>query len=151
MLEQFGIVFLFLFLAFAFIYASLFVGKLIRPDNPGEMKNSTYECGEKPVGTAWVNFNSRFYIIALIFLLFDVEVVFIFPVAVVYRDWIASNMGLFALIELSVFIVILFFALIYAWGRGDLDWIKTMQREESAPEESSEQSTVQKSKGEMAA
>lgn len=147
MLEQFGIVFLFLFLAFAFIFGALLFGKLIRPDHPGEMKNSTYECGEKPIGTAWVNFNSRFYIIALIFLLFDVEVVFIFPVAVVYRDWVASNLGLFALIELSVFITILLFALIYVWGRGDLNWIKTMQREEILPEDKSENKT----KGEIAA
>jgi len=130
MLEHFGIVFLFLFLAFAMIYAAMLLGKVLRPNHPGGLKNQTYECGETPIGTAWVNFNSRFYIIALIFLLFDVEVIFIFPVAIVYKDWIAHNLGLFAMLEIFVFVVILIFALVYAWGRGDLNWVKTMQRTE---------------------
>ena len=130
MLGNYGVVFLFLALAFGFVLISLIAGAIIRPKHPDDDKNSTYECGERPVGTAWINFNIRFYIIALIFLLFDVEVVFIFPVAIVYRDWLAHNTGLFALIELIVFIVILFFALIYAWGKGDLNWIKTVKRYE---------------------
>ena len=134
MLSDFGVVFLFFILAIGFIFVTLLFGKLIRPNKPSYEKLTTYECGELPVGSAWINFNIRFYIIALVFLLFDVEIVFILPLAVVYRDWIANNMGLFALIELTVFIGILVFALIYALGKGDVDWVKTMSRTEEVHE-----------------
>lgn len=131
MLTQYSTVLIFFALAVGFILISLLLGALLRPKNLYPIKLSAYECGEVPVGNAWVNFNIRYYNLALIFLLFDVEVVFIFPVAVVYREWIAANFGLIAMIELLVFVSILIFALLYAWGKGDIDWIKAVDSQET--------------------
>lgn len=124
MLKEYASVLLFGVLSIGFIFVTMFAGKLIRPNRPNPMKNSPYECGEVPVGNAWVNFNIRYYVLALIFLLFDVEIVLIFPVAVVYKQWLGSGLGLFALIELLLFVAVLIVAIIYAWGRGDLNWVK---------------------------
>ena len=78
----------------------LALGRLLRPNNPEPGKLTTYECGEPPTGNAWINFNIRFYLVALIFVIFDVEVAFIYPVAVVFRDWVLKGQGLFALAEI---------------------------------------------------
>ena len=129
MLFQFANVLIFLFVAIAFVGVVLLMGRLVRPSSYDTMKSTTYECGEKPVGSGWVNYNSRFFLIALIFLIFEVEVVFIFPVAKVFRDWLAQGQGMLALVEILVFVVILFVGLIYAWMKGDLDWIKPTPEE----------------------
>ena len=71
-------------------------------------------------GSAWVNFNIRFYLVALIFIIFEVEIAFIFPVATVFRQRMESGQGLFAFVEIVVFVGILFLGLIYAWAKGDL-------------------------------
>ena len=78
-----------------------------------------YECGEIPEGSAWVQFNIRFYVIALIFLIFDVEIVFLFPWAVVYQQ-----LGLLAFIEAFIFVLILIVGFVYVWAKGDLEWVK---------------------------
>jgi NADH-quinone oxidoreductase subunit A len=94
-----------------------------------------YECGELPVGKGWYNFNPRFYMLALIFLLFDVEVVVTYPVIVVLRSWAAEGKGWIALAEIALFLVILVCGLVFLWKRGDLEWIKTIgqpERKESA-------------------
>jgi NADH-quinone oxidoreductase subunit A len=83
---------------------------------------STYECGEVPFGSSWVQFNIRFYVIALIFIVFDVEVALLYPWAVVFQ-----RLGLPAFIEAFIFIVILMAGLAYLWKEGDLDWVRTMQ------------------------
>ena len=101
------------------VVAALTVSHLLAPNKPNPVKNSTYECGEQPVGSPWVRFNTRFYVIALIFLVFDVEVLFLFPWAVNLRD-----MGLFAWIDMAIFIVILVVGLAYVWGKGDLEWVR---------------------------
>ena len=87
--------------------------------NKGGDKLISYECGEIPEGSAWVQFNIRFYIIALIFLIFDVEIVFLFPWAVVYQE-----LGLLAFIEAFIFVIILVVGFVYVWAKGDLDWVK---------------------------
>ena len=119
---------LFAFLAFATVFAVLVVTKLVRPHAPSEQKNITYECGEIPEGGARFNFNPRFFIIALIFLIFDVEVAFTFPVAVVFRDWVERGAGGVAFFELAVFIGILLVGLAYVWVKGDLYWIRRLRR-----------------------
>ena len=119
---------LFIVLAFFTVFAILVVTKLVRPHAPSEEKNSTYECAEVPEGGAWFNFNPRFFIIALIFLIFDVEVAFTFPVAVVFRDWVERGVGGVAFVELAVFIGILLVGLAYVWVKGDLDWIRRLRR-----------------------
>ena len=105
------------------------LGALLRPSNPHPGKLATYECGEPPSGPAWINFNIRFYLIALVFVIFDVELAFIYPVAAVFRDWVvARGQGLFALVELAVFVGILAVGLVYVWAKGDLQWLKRLPR-----------------------
>ena len=91
----------------------------IAPSKKTKEKLDTYECGEVPEGSAWLQFNIRFYVIALIFLIFDVEVVFLFPWAVVFKE-----LGLLAMVEMSIFLVILIVGLAYVWVKSDLDWVK---------------------------
>ena len=105
------------------------LGLLLRPSNPGPWKLTTYECGEPPSGGAWINFNIRFYLIALVFVIFDVELAFIYPVVTVFRDWVARGQGLFALVEIVVFIGILAVGLVYVWAKGDLEWLKQVPAE----------------------
>ena len=101
------------------VYIPLLIQKLIAPNNQNPDKLATYECGEESEGSAWVQFNIRFYVVALIFLIFDVEVVFLFPWAVVFND-----LGLLAFVEMAIFLIILLIGLAYVWKRSDLDWVK---------------------------
>jgi NADH-quinone oxidoreductase subunit A len=101
-----------------FVGIALFASKVLAPHHPNPAKETTYECGEDPVGSPWIRFNTRFYVIALIFLVFDVEVLFLMPWAVNLK-----GMGLFAWIDMAVFVAILMAGLIYVWGKGDLDWV----------------------------
>src|SRR5215468_8139150 len=103
MLFQFANVPIFLGLGLVLSGLMLGLGSLLRPSNPQSSKLSTYECGEPPSGSAWINFNIRFYLVALVFVIFDVELAFMYPVTVVFRDWVAQGQGLFALMEIVVF------------------------------------------------
>lgn len=101
------------------------VSKILAPrvqDNPD--KFTTYECGERPVGSAWILFNFRFYAVALAFLIFDIELAFVFPCVVIFKKWLKGGVGFLALIEVVVFVFVLFLGLIYMWSRGDLKWTK---------------------------
>ena len=119
MITEFGRVLIFLIVGGVFVAGGLIVAWLLRPNRPYPSKLTTYECGEVPVGDTRVRFNIRFYVVALIFLIFDVEVVFLFPWAVVYK-----NLGWFAFIEMLVFLAILLVGYAYVWRKGDLDWDK---------------------------
>lgn len=119
MLSQFGQILVFLILSVVFVLGGIVTARIIRPKKPTKEKLTTYECGEEPVGDAWVKFNIRFYIIALVFIIFDVEVVFLFPWAVVFK-----NMGMFAFVEMFIFLAILFVGFVYLWARGDLEWVR---------------------------
>jgi NADH-quinone oxidoreductase subunit A len=132
MLMAYASVAAFFLVAIGFILGSMLAGKLIRPNNMYPEKLETYECGEAPVGPAWFNFNPRFYIIALIYIVFDVEIAFIYPIATVFRRWCDQGMGLYAFGELFVFVAILMLGLVYVWLKGDLEWIRTV-RGASAP------------------
>ena len=92
-------------------------GWLFGPKKPNPIKQSTYECGIEPVGEGWVQFKAQYYIFALVFLVFDVETVFLFPWAVKL-----GQLGLFAVIEGIVFILILVAGLVYTWRKGMLEW-----------------------------
>lgn len=98
------------------------------PNHPNAEKLSSYECGEEPTGSAWLPFNSRFYVIALVFLLFEVEMVFVFPWATVFGSHEINNFdprwGMLSLIEMFLFLGVLILGLVYVWCKGDLDWIK---------------------------
>ena len=123
LLTAYAAVLAFLVVAIAFLAVNLLVWKVIRPSRFSEEKLTTYECGENPVGSAWVQFNIRFYVFALIFIIFDVEAVFLLPWAVVFRE-----LGLLAYLEGLVFIAILVVALAYVWRKGDLEWVRAEDR-----------------------
>ncbi len=108
----------------------LVVGILVRPNNPNDLKLSAYECGEEAVGTAWSNFNIRFYVIALIFIIFDVEGALMFPVAVVFKKFNEMGEGTVVLASLLLFISILIEGVVYCWKKGDLDWVRSYQTPE---------------------
>jgi len=113
-----------------FVVLALFTSRLIRPNRPNPQKLSSYESGETPQGIAWVQFNMRFYVLALIFILFEVEIVFLFPWAVVFANdalnaETSGSWSWFAFTEMLLFIVILAIGLIYAWKMGHLDWVKS--------------------------
>jgi NADH-quinone oxidoreductase subunit A len=132
-LSEFGIILLFIIGALVFALVAMLVARLIRPHRPNPEKLTAYECGEEAVGNAWGQFNLRFYIIALVFILFDVELIFLFPWAVVFgqKTLIAETnnlWGWFALVEMVIFIAILGLGLAYAWVKGYLDWVKPEPR-----------------------
>ncbi len=119
MYVEFLTIFAFIILGILFIVLLLYLAKLIRPNKPQAQKYETYECGEEIEGPSWIQFNIRFYVVALVFIIFEVEIIFLFPWAVVFR-----SLGLFALIEMLVFIGILLVGLAYVWRRGDLEWVR---------------------------
>lgn len=124
LLLDFATVLTFIIVSILFVFFSLSFGKLIRPNRPNKLKNSIYECGEPPIGSGWLNYNIRFYMIGLIFIVFDVEIAFIYPIGVVFKSWVDSGNGMTALIEILIFIIVLLLALVYVWAKGDLEWVK---------------------------
>lgn len=105
-------------------FSALFLGlsALIGPKKGNPSKLSPYECGLKPIGGAREQLDVKFYLLAMLFILFDIEAVFLFPWAIVYRDYVAKGQGLFLFSEMGVFLVILAVGLIYVWRKGALDW-----------------------------
>mgnify|MGYP006291552393 FL=1 len=97
--------------------AGIIAASIVRPNHPNPVKHSTYESGEEPIGSPWIQFNTRFYIIALAFIIFDVELVLLFPWATVFKD-----LGWFAFIAMTIFVVILVLGLAYDWAKGYLEW-----------------------------
>lgn len=128
-LTEFGKILIIGVMGALLVLLTLLLGKIISPKNPNPAKLSTYECGEEAMGSSWIAFNPRFYVIALVFLLFDVEIIFIFPWATVFGrpELIAADprWGWFTLAEMAVFIGILVIGLVYVWRKGDLEWIKS--------------------------
>ena len=120
MLLEYLNVLIFLLVGIFMVGIAIIASRLIHPRKSSDEKYLTYECGEDPVGHAWVRFNNRFYIIALIFIIFDVEVVFLFPWAIVYK-----KLGMFAFVEMMVFLAILVIGFAYVWAKGDLEWVKS--------------------------
>lgn len=119
MLTEFGQILAFILLAVIFVFIGILTARIVSPRNPTKEKRTTYECGEDTVGPSWIKFNIRFYVIALIFVVFDVEVVFLFPWAVVFQE-----MGMVAFIEMVIFLLILAVGFIFVWARGDLEWVR---------------------------
>jgi NADH:ubiquinone oxidoreductase subunit 3 (subunit A) len=113
----------FLAVIVGFLAVNLVLWWVIRPYRFSEEKLTTYECGENPQGSAWIQFNIRFYVFALIFIVFDVEAVFLLPWAVVFKQ-----LGFLAFAEGLVFVGILVVALVYVWRKGDLEWVRVEDR-----------------------
>lgn len=116
-LQNFQFILILALVGLALPFIGLAVAWLLRPKKPNKLKTSTYECGVETYGDAWAQFKAQYYLFALIFVIFDIEAVFLFPWAVAY-----DRMGLYALVQAVIFIVILFAGLIYAWRVNALQW-----------------------------
>jgi len=132
---DFGAIAAFAVMAVAFAFGGITIGRIAGPKLPNPAKSIIYECGELPIGTAWFNFNPRFYLIALVFVIFEVEIALTFPVVAVYRDWVAlgSTLGAVALVELLLFTGILVLGLAWVWVHGDLEWVKRLATVDESP------------------
>jgi NADH:ubiquinone oxidoreductase subunit 3 (subunit A) len=116
-LGQYGYVAIFVVFTIGFAIVPLVLAPLLRPSHPNAVKASTYECGIETIGNSWIQYYAGFYIYALIFVIFDVETVFLYPWALVY-----GQLGLFAFAEMLVFVGILVVGLVYAWKKQALRW-----------------------------
>ncbi|MEX0686272.1 MAG: NADH-quinone oxidoreductase subunit A [Balneolales bacterium] len=116
---DFGNILLYLIHGTLFVALALFVASILRPNRPDAEKLATYECGEEPVGSARIQFNNRFYIVGLMFLIFEVEVVLLFPWAVVFQE-----VGWYAFFVMLVFVSLIFIGFIYELGSGHMQWDK---------------------------
>lgn len=116
---QYHYLFLGVFLLIAIIFPLLpiLLAKIVAPKKPNPIKTATYECGVETKGDSWVQFKVQYYVYALIFVIFDIEVIFIYPWAVAFKQ-----MGSFAFIEMAIFLAILAFGLVYAWKKNVLEW-----------------------------
>lgn len=125
-MQEYGYVGVFFLGGLGFVFFNLllasFVTRLMRNHRPHYAKNLTYECGEAPESEAWVQYNARYYIFAMMFVLFDVEAAFLLPWAVGFKGMYLS-LGWLALIEMLIFLSILALGLIYAWRKGALEWV----------------------------
>lgn len=127
MLTQFASVLVFMILGALTVFLMLAISRLLQPRDQNPVKLTTYECGEIPIGSSWVQFNIRFYVIALIFIVFDVEVALLYPWAVIFKQFISEGQGALVFAEALIFIVILLSGLAYLWKEGDLEWVRTLQ------------------------
>lgn len=114
-------IYMFIFIGVLFVGGALGFSRLVAPHHPSKVKNSPYECGEEIEGLPWIKFNVRYYVFALLFLIFDVETVFLYPLAVAYT-YLISKTGIVALIEMAIFVWVLFLGLLYPWRKGVLKW-----------------------------
>lgn len=113
----YGVFAAFVLFSVAFASAALILSWIVQPKSPNEIKESTYECGMKTYGDSRIQFGAKYYVYAILFLIFDIESIFLFPFALVYRQ-----LKLFALIEVLIFILILAIGLVYAWKKDALEW-----------------------------
>ncbi|MCK5521178.1 MAG: NADH-quinone oxidoreductase subunit A [Candidatus Marinimicrobia bacterium] len=126
MIQSFAVTFIYIVLSLVLLVVVLQLARLMRPtenrpedDEGRKVKYMTYECGIEIKEDSWIQFNVRFYVIALIFIIFDVEALLLFPWAVVF-----SKIGMVAFFEMLIFLSILALGLAYVWVKGDLDWVK---------------------------
>src|SRR6185503_10837380 len=117
MLTAYATILAFALVAVGFVLMSLVAGRFLRPLSTSAATAETYECGEAPVSQAWFNFNPRFYIVTLIFIVFDVEIAFLYPVTVVFKRWALAGYGAFAALEIGLFMAILLVGLAYVWRK----------------------------------
>jgi NADH-quinone oxidoreductase subunit A len=125
---DFGAVLVFAIVAVGFAFGGITASRLVGPRVPNADKSTIYECGERPIGVAWFNFNPRFYLVALVFVIFEVDIALTFPVVAVYRSWVETSpvMAWVAFFELVLFTAILAVGLIWVWAHGDLEWVKNV-------------------------
>jgi NADH-quinone oxidoreductase subunit A len=127
---------------FVFVFANLILASILRPKRKTSVGLETYECGEETIGPAWVQFDIRYYTVALVYIIFAVEIAFLFPWALVLGDAVAdrgaaqgAGIGAYVLVTGILFIVILFLGLAYVWAKGDLDWVLSYRASSYQPPE----------------
>jgi NADH-quinone oxidoreductase subunit A len=125
---EFGAVLVFAIVAVGFALGGITLSRILGPRFPNPEKATIYECGERPIGVAWFNFNPRFYLVALVFVIFEVDIALTFPVVAVYREWAQASASLawVAFVELFLFTAILVVGLAWVWAHGDLEWVKNL-------------------------
>jgi NADH-quinone oxidoreductase subunit A len=125
---DFGAVLVFGIVAVGFAFGGITLSRFVGPRIPNPDKATIYECGERPIGVAWFNFNPRFYLVALVFVIFEVDIALTFPVVAVYRTWVEASptMAWVAFLELVLFTAILAVGLVWVWAHGDLEWVKNL-------------------------
>ena len=125
---DFGAVLVFAIVAVGFALGGITLSRLVGPRIPNPEKATIYECGERPVGVAWFNFNPRFYLVALVFVIFEVDIALTFPVVAVFKKWAEAGSGFawIAFVELFLFTAILVVGLAWVWAHGDLAWVKNL-------------------------
>tara|TARA_B100000678_G_scaffold38399_1_gene28123 strand:+ start:136 stop:504 length:369 start_codon:yes stop_codon:yes gene_type:complete len=121
MIENYFPIFIVFIVAAGFTFVSLIATHLIGPRINNPVKMMPYESGVDPVGETRIRFSIRFFLIALLFIIFDIEIVFLYPWAVVFKDFL-SNSGAFIFFEMVVFLAILVFGFVYVWRNGALEW-----------------------------
>jgi NADH-quinone oxidoreductase subunit A len=138
--HEFGAVLVFAIVAVGFAFGGISASRLLAPRFPNAEKASIYECGERPVGVAWFNFNPRFYLVALVFVIFEVDIALTFPVVAVYRAWAqeSASFAWVAFVELFLFTAILVVGLVWVWAHGDLEWVKNLTATPGASEAETE-------------
>jgi NADH-quinone oxidoreductase subunit A len=124
MLFDFSTVLIFLLFSVGFVLAQLVLSRIVAPRAPSAEKSMPYECGEVPEGTPWIRFNPRYYVIALVFLVFDVEIALMYPAATTFKNWVDAGLGKPALYEILAFVGVLLVGLAYVWKKGYLEWIR---------------------------
>jgi len=120
--KDFSVVAIFTIVGIAFVALTLLASMIFRPHRPSDQKLSTYECGEAPIGPAWIQFRVGYYIYALIFLIFDVEAVFVFPWAAQMIHLKKMGLAVMGLVDMLIFVGVLVVGLVYAWKKGVLEW-----------------------------
>jgi NADH-quinone oxidoreductase subunit A len=125
---EFGAVLVFAIVAVGFALGGITLSRIVGPRIPSAEKATIYECGERPIGVAWFNFNPRFYLVALVFVIFEVDIALTFPVVAVYRQWVQASPSFawVAFVELFLFTAILVVGLVWVWAHGDLEWVKSL-------------------------
>ncbi len=129
MLNVYANIFVFFAAGLLFVFLNLSLVRIVAPRRPSPEKNATYECGEEPVGSGWLNFNARFYLIAILFIIFDIEIVLVFPVVVRFHDFLTAGKGAVAFTDLFLFAAVLFLGLVYAWKNGYLEWLRGVRKQ----------------------
>jgi len=126
----------FLIAGLAMVLGALVIGRFLRPHLPHPEKVVPYECGEPTIGRGWVQFDLRFYVVALVFVVFDVEIALLYPWAVVYKDYIARGLGSAAFWAMVFFLGLITVGFLYLWRFGYLDWVRAASHSSDKKEES---------------
>ena len=117
MLSQYAFILIMAAIALLLPVAAILIGHILGPRRPDAVKNAVYESGVETIGDTWVQFRAQYYLIGLVFVVFDVEAIFLFPIAVAYE-----RLGLFAVFATILFILLLIVGLLYDWRKGALEW-----------------------------